>query len=106
MGSFVLVYYLLQLVACIGVVNFYGDASRFELCGGETDPLEAAKVYDIALLLLAIFHMIEWVKTTFALTVVCVGINLMWVYYLFFWNTIFGVVVIIIAMAARFGEAG
>ena len=34
MGSFVLVYYLLQLVACIGVVNFYSDVSRFEACGG------------------------------------------------------------------------
>ena len=95
------------MVGAIGAVNFYGDADRFMCCGtGDCDPLDAAKVFDRAILLLSIYHMIEWVKTTFALTVVCVGINLMWVYYLFFWNTIFGVVVIIIAMAARFGEAG
>lgn len=107
MGSFILIYYLLQLVGAIGAVNFYGDADRFMCCGtGDCDPLDAAKVFDRAILLLSIYHMIEWVKTTFLLTVVCVGINLMHIYYAFFWNTIFGVCVIVYTMIVVFSETG
>merc|ERR1711935_7257 len=36
---------------------------------------------DTAILLAAIFHILEWVRTTILLTVVLVGVNLMWFWY-------------------------
>ncbi len=99
-------YYCIQLVLTIGVVNVYSDADRFLLCNENQTPLEAADVFDNALLLLAIFHLIEWIKTTFLLTVVCVGINLMHVYYFLFWNTIFGVIAVVYTMIVVFSEEG
>jgi len=50
--------------------------------------------------------MIEWVKSTFLLTVVCVGINLMHVYYAMAWNTLYGVIVIVYTMIVVFSENG
>ena len=105
---YVLFYYLIQLAACIGVVNFYGDADRFIACNGGTlsDPEEAAKVFDVALLLLAIYHLVEWIKTTILFTVVIVGINLMWIYYVLCINSLFGIIAIIYTMIARFSVDG
>ena len=68
--------------------------------------MDAAAVYDTALLLLAIYHLIEWIKTTLVLTVVFVGLNLMWFYYILSLNTLFGIVAIIVTMVARFSEDG
>merc|ERR1712032_184387 len=89
---FIGVYYIIQLAGCIGTVNFYGDTDRFNLCGDGDGPLAAAKVFDRAILMLAVYHLIEWIKTTFLLAVVCIGLNLMWIYYFFAWNTLYGVV--------------
>ena len=55
---------------------------------------------------MSIYHMIEWVKSTFLLTVVCVGINLMHVYYFMAWNTLFGVIAIVYTMIVVFSEEG
>ena len=63
-------------------------------------------MFDTALLLLAIYHLIEWIKTTFLLTVVCVGINLMAVWYILCLNTIFGVITIVYTMIVVFSEEG
>ena len=96
----------MQLAACIGAVNFYGDADRFTPCGSATEPLDYALVFDVPLLLLSIYHMIEWIKTTFLLTVVCVNLNLMWVYYGLAFNTIYGVIAIVYTMIVVFSEDG
>jgi hypothetical protein len=109
MGSFITVYYSLQLVACIAVTNFYGDADRFTSCGPDkanTSPIDSANVFDGVLLLLAIYHIIEWLKTTLLLTVACVGLNLMHVYYFLGLNTLFGIFVIFYTMIVLFSEEG
>ena len=64
------------------------------------------KVYDGVLLLLAIYHIIEWLKTTIVLTVVFVGINLMYVYLFLILNTLFGIFVMILTISVRFSEDG
>ena len=64
------------------------------------------KVYDGVLLLLAIYHIIEWLKTTIVLTVVFVGINLMYIYLFLILNTLFGIFVMILTISVRFSEDG
>ena len=63
-------------------------------------------VYDLPILLMSIYHLIEWIKTTLVLTVTCVGINLMWLYYPLVLNTIYGIIAVIITMITLFGEDG
>lgn len=106
MGAFIGIYYTFQFAGCVGVVNFYSDTDRFTACVKDQDPLEAASVFDVPLLLLAFYHLIEWIKTTILLTVVCVGLNLMWVYYFFFWNTLYGVIAIVYTMIVVFSNEG
>lgn len=107
---YVLAYYLIQLTGCVGVVNFYSDVDRFNSCGIEGYlPVDNAKVYDGALLLLAIFHLIEWIRTTLLFTVVVLGQTmqvLLYAYAFLFLNTIFGIIVVIYAMMVRFGDEG
>ena len=105
------IYYVIQLSACIASVNFYGDADRFNSCevpAGEAPmkPEAAMKVYDIPILLMSIYHLIEWIKTTIVLTVTCVGINLMWLYYPLVLNTLYGLIATIVTMIAIFSEEG
>ena len=98
--SFVLIYYLIQFTAAVGVVNFYSDADRHLSCNG-LGPIESADVYDGALLLLAIFHIVEWIKMALLLTVVVLGHvmrHLMYVYVFLFLNTIFGCIAVIVAL--------
>ena len=68
--------------------------------------MDAAAVYDSALLLLAIYHIVEWLKTTVVLTVVFVGINLVWLYLIMILNTLFGVFTMMYAVSVRFSEEG
>ena len=63
-------------------------------------------VYDNVLLLLAVYHIVEWLKTTIVLTVVFVGINLMWIYLFLILNTLFGILVIIQTIWVCFSEDG
>ena len=105
-SSYIGVYYMFQLVGCVGVVNFYSDVDRFSQCKKDQTPVEAAAVFDNALLLFAIFHLIEWIKTTLLLSVACVGLNLMWVYYISSINTIYGFVVTLITIITLMSEDG
>ena len=64
-------------------------------------------MFDTPLLFLAIYHLIEWIKTTLVLTVVFVGLNLMWFYYILsVIGSIWGLIAIVVTMAARFSEDG
>ena len=51
------------------------------------------KVFDTPLLMLAIFHIIEWIRVTFLLTVTLIGVNWAIVWYVTTPNTLFGIVV-------------
>ena len=60
----------------------------------------------MALLLLAIYHLIEWARIiTFGVCVV-IGANLMHIYYVTSLNTLFGIAAYIYAHVKRFGADG
>ena len=63
-------------------------------------------VLDTAILLMAIYHLIEWIKTTLILTVACVGINLMYLYYPLVLNQVYGVIAVIYTMITVFSDDG
>ena len=105
-SSFVGIYYMLQLTGCIGVVNFYSDVDRFTACTPGQAPLDAASVFDVPLLLFAIYHLIEWIKTTLLLSVACVGLPLMHVYYVLGLNTLYGCIAAIWTAIVVFSDEG
>ena len=97
------IYYLLQICACIAIVNFYGDSDRFYSCNLDNyrKPLDAAEVFDKPLFLLAIYHIIEWIRTTFLLAVICFGSDLYWLMYAWYFtcfNTLYGLFAIGVTM--------
>jgi hypothetical protein len=63
-------------------------------------------VFDLPLLLLAIFHIIEWIRATFLLGIACIGVNWMWFWYLTIPNTIYGLVTYAFVHMAYFDDNG
>ena len=51
----------------------------------------------MALYLLGIFHVMEWIRTTILLTVICIGANLMIAWYLSGLSALYGIAVFIYA---------
>ena len=54
---------------------------------------KSSDVFDFPLLMLAIYHIIEWIRTTILLTVVCIGVAWTNAWYATVANTLFGIVV-------------
>ena len=108
-GMLIGFYYTVQFVMCVSVCNFYSDVSRYYICQ-KGDQLirgdDASAVYDTALYLVGIFHIIEWVRTTVLLVVVCVGVNLMKVWYYTAFSSIFGFICLVYVHIAVAGEDG
>ena len=104
LGGFCYCYHFTWTVA--GVDN-YCDGSRNYQCvkdipGGE----ESSAIYDLGIALVAIFHMIEWLRQTVFLTTALVNVNLMPLYYFLSINVPFGFVAMIIGLGFRFGTNG
>jgi lysylphosphatidylglycerol synthetase-like protein (DUF2156 family) len=76
------------------------------LTGDLADPKKASEVFDFPLKMLAIYHMIEWIRTTVLLTVICIGANLSAAWYVTMPNTIFGIIVYAIAHMAYLSDDG
>ena len=114
------VIYLYHLLWTIAGVNAYADYTRHTPCGTITAPSglsataaqsvayleELSGVFDIALALSTIFHMIEWLRWTALLTTGLVGANLMTIYYALSINIPFGIITSIIAIITRYGDDG
>ena len=65
-------YYLLQFGLALSCANFYSDAERkMPVKIGDTILIDedASGVFDTAIYLLGIFHIIEWLRTTLLLAV-------------------------------------
>ena len=60
----------------------------------------------MALYLLAIYHIIEWLRTTILLILVCMGGGLAIVYYISMANIVYGIVTYAFVHEAYFGERG
>ena len=57
-------------------------------------------------MMLAAFHIIEWIRTTVLLTVICVGVNWTIFWYATSFNTLFGLVVYGVVHIAYVSEDG
>lgn len=108
-------WYILQFIGCVTVINLYSDKDRLNVCqtikdnnvGKETEWGElSSEVYDFPLLMLALFHIIEWIRTTVLLTVICIGVNWTLFWYLTTLNTLFGIVVYAIVHMVYTSEDG
>ena len=102
------VYYLLQFILALSAANFYSDSDRFLNCGidGWNTPATATTAFDTALKLLAVYHIIEWLRTTILLMISCTGANLTLVYYVTGLNFIYGLVAYIFCYAVYFSPQG
>lgn len=66
----------------------------------------SSKVYDTAIALVSIFHMIEWLRQTVFLTSALVNVNLVPLFYALSINIPFGFIAMLVAIAARFSADG
>lgn len=66
----------------------------------------SSKVYDTAIALVSIFHMIEWLRQTVFLTSALVNVNLVPLFYALSINVPFGFIAMLVGIAARFGADG
>ena len=86
-------------MCCVCACNFYSDHSRYNNCVRPDGTLikgeAASEVYDMALYLAGIFHVIEWIRTTILLAVICIGANLMPIWYASAISALFGIAVFI-----------
>ena len=108
-GFLITFWYLAQFIGAVATINLYSDKDRLMPCdvtGSLAVPEEASKVFDLPLVLLAIFHMIEWVRATFLLTVTCIGVNWVIVWYVTVPNTLYGIITYAFVHMAYFDEDG
>jgi hypothetical protein len=82
-------------------------ASVTEYIGAPSNAQDASSsVYDTAIALVTIFHMIEWLRQTVFLTSALVNVNLVPLFYVLSVNIPFGFIAMLVAIAARFSEDG
>ena len=66
-------------MAVTGACNFFSDTTRTNACtladGTVLEGDEASYVFDVPLLLCAIYHLIQWLRTTLLLTSIVVGLR-------------------------------
>jgi len=108
-GLAITFWYLANFIGCVAVINLYSDKDRLIPCdvtGKLAVPSEASKVYDLPLLMLALWHIIEWIRTTVLLSVVCIGVNWVSIWYITMPNTLFGLVTYAIVHMSYFSEDG
>ena len=108
-GTLIAIEYLMEMVAYIASANFYSDVDRLTPCTftGTLAGSDAASAYfDEPILLLGIFHLISWLRVAVLSIVVCLGINLMHVWYITTPVTVLGIVAYAMASMVYFSEEG
>jgi hypothetical protein len=109
-GTFCLftsVIYTYHLLWCIAGVNVYADYTRKMPCGDESMTAEAATtVFDVAIAMCVVFHMIEWIRWTLLLTAALVEANLLPLFNALQINIPFGVIACLVAIVTRYGSEG
>lgn len=111
-GAIVGFYYLVQFICCVAACNFYSDAAREQICvlpnGVALTAEESSAVFDTAIKLGGVFHIMEWIRTTILLTVICVGVNLTQVWYFTSVTALYGLgtfIYVIVVFASEKGQA-
>ena len=54
--------YFYHFCWAVGAVDKFCQVSRFNLCGSATNDSQASAIYDTGLILICIFHLIEWIR--------------------------------------------
>lgn len=103
LGGIIYTYHLLWTIT--GVDKFT-DITRFNMCGDAKDKYEASAIFDAAVGMVTIFHMIEWVRQAIFLTCALVGVNLVSVYYCLSINVPYGVIAMLTAIISRNSSNG
>ena len=89
-------------------INLYSDYDRLNHCipglkkGDEGNSVQ----FDIPLILLSAYHLVEFVRVIMYLTTILLGVNLIPIYYLSYINTIFGIAAYMVCHAYRYSPAG
>ena len=108
--------YLYEIIWTISGVNNYTDISRLNVCGslktkfaGKLDSelalAAASAVYDMPILLVTYWHMIEWIRWTTLLTTALVDANLIPVFYFLSLVIPYGFIVsIIVVIMSQSGD--
>ena len=120
-GLVVGLWYLTQFIGAVACINLYSDDDRLNVCVQPTieeidksaserheltDRDRSSEVFDVPLLLIAIYHIVEWIRTTVLLTVILIGVNWVIFWYATTINTLFGLIVYAFAHMAYFDEYG
>lgn len=108
-GAIVGFYYCVNFCMCVAACNFYSDVTRLAPCdlhssGIRLEGEKASEVYDMAIKLTGIFHVIEWVRTTLLLTIICIGVDLMKVWYATSLSMLYGIAVFLYLHTAYISE--
>jgi hypothetical protein len=103
LGGFTYFYHFAWTVA--GVDNFC-DYTRLLSCNADLNGDDASAVYDLAIGMVTVFHMVEWLRQTVFLTTALVNVNLMPLYYLLSLNVPYGFIAMIVGIGARYGADG
>lgn len=93
-GTYGLIAYLGQFFLIIIGLNLYSDNDRLLSCKTEWQKgdLRNSGIYDLSLILVIAFHMIEWVRIIMFLVTIVLGVNLITIWYATSLNTIFGII--------------
>jgi hypothetical protein len=90
-------------------LNVYSDGDRYLLCDPNipaSDKEGQSKVYDMALILIIAYHIIEWVRMIVFLVTLVLGANLLHIWYASALNVIYGLAIYIYIHVIRFSETG
>ena len=107
----IFVYYMINFVMCVCACNFFSDVTRQLTCtlddGSTVTGEKASEVFDASLRLVAIWHIIEWVRSTVMLCITMLGAP-----FLIFWyvtgvfSALFGLIAFLLVHVGRFSEGG
>ena len=98
--------YVYHLLWTIAGINAYADYTRENVCGNATTKVAASAVFDTAIAMVSMWHMIEWIRWTFLITAALVEANLIPIFNVLQINVLYGVIACLIAIAARFSADG
>jgi hypothetical protein len=98
--------YIYHLLWTIAGINAYADYTRENVCGNAQTKEAASAVFDTAIAMVSMWHMIEWIRWTFLLTAALVEANLIPIFNVLQLNIIYGVIACFVAIGARFSADG
>jgi hypothetical protein len=95
--------YAYHFVSIIIGMDKFVHWSRFTGCVGATNFTEATEVFDTALVLVLVFHIVEWVRWTLLITTILVGVPWLVLFNVLSINFLYGIIALIVGMATGFG---